>query len=66
MKLQIEVRLAGSAFSIGEDDNLKDGSEIARILRNLSEYFDGDVVNISEYPLMDINGNKCGTAKITE
>lgn len=66
MKLQIEMRLAGSAFAIDEDDNLRDGSEIARILRNLSEYFDGDVVNVSEYSLMDINGNKCGTAKITE
>lgn len=60
------MQLAGSAFAIDGDDNLKDGSEIARILRNLSEYFDGDVVNVSEYPLMDINGNKCGTAKITE
>lgn len=66
MKLQIEMRLAGSAFALDEGDNLRNGNEIARILRNLSEYFDGDIVEIAEYPLMDINGNKCGTAKITE
>lgn len=66
MKLQIDLRLAGSAFEIDENTNLKNGSEVARILRNLSEYFDGDIVDVAEYPLMDINGNKCGIAKITE
>lgn len=64
MRLQIELRMAGSAFETDEV-RLKDGNEVSRILRNLSNYFEGELIGIGEYPLMDINGNKCGIAKIT-
>ena len=66
MKLEIEMKLSGSAFDCGFDESLREGSEIARILNDLASYFDGDAVGKRvEIPLMDINGNKCGTARIT-
>ena len=61
MKLKIEITMDNDAF---EPDN---GTEAARILRDLADEIDGATYPVANWvkPLRDINGNECGKAKVT-
>jgi len=63
MKLKIEIQMDNAAF---EPEN---GTEAARILRNVAKAIDGltlhPKMNVHGMNLMDINGNAVGTAKVT-
>ena len=60
MKLQINIEMEGAAFV--PDPN----PETARILRQLAKGIESYVRTYHEWLLYDINGNKVGTATITE
>jgi hypothetical protein len=62
MRLKIEIEMDGAAF---EPDN---GTEAARILRELADDMEGGIVATasgSSATLRDINGNRVGEATVT-
>jgi hypothetical protein len=59
MKLKIEIVMDNDAFA---ECN---GTEAARILREIAERFDGEQLRRHDLrPLRDVNGNRVGEAKI--
>lgn len=60
MKLNITIELDNAAFD-------PSGSEAARILRELAERFDGQHLRWRDPQMVvrDLNGNRCGEAKVT-
>lgn len=61
MKLKISITMDNAAF---DPDN---GTEAARILRRLADEIDGGNYPARSLvkPLLDINGNQVGQAKVT-
>ena len=60
MKLKIEIKMDNAAF---EPDS---GTECSRILGALSADYDGrDLLPGESIALVDYNGNKVGSAKVT-
>ena len=62
MTLKIEIEMDNEAF---QPDN---GGEAARILRALADTIDGDSLDSSDRlpGLMDVNGNRVGSATVTQ
>ena len=66
MKLKITINMENAAFS-NDDNDSTSGREAARILRELADDFAArDLLPDESIVLMDINGNKCGQAKVTQ
>lgn len=65
MQLKITIKMDNSAFSGGCD--YADCSECTRILREIADKLDGmDMIRAGLLsPLLDVNGNKVGEAKVT-
>jgi hypothetical protein len=62
MKLKLEITMDNAAFSDGNN-----GSEASRILRDFAGKIDGDeIVPGNGSRFQDINGNTCGTWKVTK
>ncbi len=61
MKLTITIDLSNAAF-----DGPQGGDEVARILRNCAELFEGAVArSLGVFGLLDLNGNTCGQIAVT-
>ncbi len=60
MKFKIVIDLEGDAF---RDEPM---SEAARILRKLANYIQQYGPGFGASAITDINGNTCGTAKVTK
>lgn len=58
MQLTLHMRLTGAALST--DDGAADGTELARILHQLADQFDGELFGPITGPLIDVNGNMVG------
>lgn len=64
MKFQIEINCDNAAFS---PECRGEGSEVARILRDLADRIDREGLTRGDYfTLRDINGNSIGKASTTE
>lgn len=60
MNITIKINTENDAFS---DDA---GSEVARVLTTAALRFDGESeLEPLQFPLMDANGNTCGSVKVT-
>ena len=61
MTMTLKIRMDNEAFTTGHE------LECARILKQFSDRIVNDLtLSIGdEYPLMDSNGNTCGTVKVT-
>ena len=63
MKLKIEIEMDNAAFKEADE-----GFEVARILAHVAEVIEAGNLGMSPGATMrlrDINGNTCGTAKVT-
>jgi len=60
VKFKVSIDVENAAFEEGEE-----GSEVARILREVANRFDGDSLEVGRLmPLFDVNGNRVGSAKV--
>lgn len=66
MKLTITINMDNAAFG-GEDEELYNGTEVARILGRLAKLMRSDNLRDGyRQPLIDINGNAVGEAEVTD
>ncbi len=64
MKLTLTMDLENAAFDTGYDD-IKDGREVARILRDAADGFDKSGLKDGRASsLWDVNGNRVGTVTL--
>lgn len=69
MKFVLEIACDNAAFGLDCDDvvNYECNSEVARILRKLAKQLESEVgqarPDFCVFPLIDINGNRVGTAR---
>lgn len=62
MHARISIAMDNAAFG---EDGIDRGAELARILRELAEEFDGGGARMgTNYHLRDLNGNTVGCARI--
>ena len=60
MKFKVSIRVDNAAFFNGAE-----GCEVARILREVADKFDGEALSAGqEVSVRDVNGNKVGEVKV--
>lgn len=65
MKFTLKFNMDNAAF--GDFDDVKESQEVSSILRKLANTIGGHSLEVGDsYPIMDSNGNKIGTAEVTE
>lgn len=67
MNLRIKINMDNAAFEApNQTSRFRNAGEPARILRHLTVGWMGTSLEIGDsWPLLDINGNKVGEAKVT-
>jgi hypothetical protein len=66
MDLVVRIKMNNAAFRDEETGERTLGFESARILRGLADFLEEEEIreDLSVGPLMDSNGNRCGTVDI--
>lgn len=61
-EFRVNIRTNNAAFWTDEDDTF-DGTELARILRDIADAVDGYGISPKAQSIFDINGNRVGQYK---